>query len=464
MLTSALVTMMLATAVESPPVDPSVALSCCPRCPPSTECAKWVCLVGDCACDERYVVAGTPCTGGVCNGEGSCIGLASGVVSGHLQFYQNQGNFCPTTRNCTGARYLQSEFNTYVPLRDIKVYMVRVSDGAAMGQAATDANGNFLLSWSITGSSPVVAQLIVRGEHKDNRFFLRAADGTQLLLNTPTFNATSGSTSSNPQQIGTFAWGGPNNPNDVTNVYDGAWRTWDVLRQSSILMQRFTNLEVRISSPDCPTSCAQSTLNRILLDPGAAYAPQARIMHEMGHIASYRGSGTFRSSGAYCYPNAPGNCGWTIDQPQWSSVSFEEGLATFLGDTGLYSSNAVAPHTCYASQTFCGTGVFNIETSPITCVTDEGRWPLSVDRYLWDAFDSNADYVNEVQTRSWYEFIDALASFPPGEGNRHSDEPWLGNILIDPDGRSAVDFRENWKTLSVDTDLEWSSNCSSPGD
>jgi hypothetical protein len=41
----------------------------------------------------------------------------SGWVKGRLQFFQNQGNFCPTGRNCTGANYLQSEWHTNQPSR-----------------------------------------------------------------------------------------------------------------------------------------------------------------------------------------------------------------------------------------------------------------------------------------------------------------------------------------------------------
>ena len=34
---------------------------------------------------------------------------AGGFVAGTLQFFQAQGNFCPTTRTCTGAQYPQSD-------------------------------------------------------------------------------------------------------------------------------------------------------------------------------------------------------------------------------------------------------------------------------------------------------------------------------------------------------------------
>ena len=63
--------------------------------------------------------------------------IYTGVVSGRLRFYQNQGNYCPSTRDCSGAQYLESEYHTYQPVRDVKVY-VETSGGTLIGSGSTD--------------------------------------------------------------------------------------------------------------------------------------------------------------------------------------------------------------------------------------------------------------------------------------------------------------------------------------
>src|SRR5262245_1658490 len=76
---------------------------------------------------------------------------ASGTLAGRMLFLQQQGNFCPTTRDCTGARYLQGEFNKNQPVKDI-VIQVKNSSGAVIGTGATDSSGNFAIPWSTTSS------------------------------------------------------------------------------------------------------------------------------------------------------------------------------------------------------------------------------------------------------------------------------------------------------------------------
>lgn len=47
---------------------------------------------------------------------------ATGVVRGRLMFYQNQGNYCPATRDCTHAQYTQAQYNVANPVAHVKVY------------------------------------------------------------------------------------------------------------------------------------------------------------------------------------------------------------------------------------------------------------------------------------------------------------------------------------------------------
>lgn len=389
-----------------------------------------------------------------------------GYIAGTLQFNQWQGGFCPTTRDCTGASYLQAEFGTYVALRDTK-FQILAESGSLIGSGATDANGNFIASWCISGTvSTVDARVTWRAEHKDNRFFVRDANGTAYALNSTAFQLLAGTTSGSPQRLANpLRWGQPGLPNPVANIYDGAWRTWNSLRVANRTLGALNNLEIRADSTVCPTSCAFGESNLIHLDLNAEYSPQARVMHEIGHIVSHRASkdGGFRSSGAYCFPNTGSGCGWTFDTEEWASVGFEEGFATFLGDTALYVKNATRPHTCYASAQACASGYFEIDITG-TCVAGQNRWPITVSRYLWDVYDSSADRIGENVDRSLSEILDTIYAFPNGEDNHQKDEPWFGSNLDDLDGRSAEDFRYHLHQAGVSTYEAFQGNCSPVGD
>ena len=389
-----------------------------------------------------------------------------GFVAGAMQFYQFQGGFCPATRDCTGATYLQAEFGSYVPLRDAK-FQIIADSGAVLGSGATDANGSFIASWCAPGTlQSISAHVTWRGEHKDNRFFVRDANGAIFNLASAAFSLSAGTLATSPQQLpAPLRWGAPNLPNPVANIYDGAWRTWNSLRVANRALAALNGLELRADSPQCPSSCAIGSQNRIYLDPNARYAPQGRVMHEMGHIVSYRASrdGSFQFSGAYCFPNTSGTCGWNYDTEEWASVGLEEGLATFLGDTALYQKNATHPHTCVVSAAACGTGAFDVEAGG-NCVSGQNRWPLTVSRYLWDAYDSSADRAAETLDLSLTQIIDVVFAFPNGSANHAKDEPWCGSTVCDPDGRSAEDFRFLIQQAGTSTSESFQGNCSPVGD
>ena len=398
---------------------------------------------------------------------------SSGTVSGGVAFFQNQGNFCPATRTCTGATYVESQYHTNMPIGETKVFIQRASDNATIGQGVTDSNGRFTISWTnpaTTGN--ITANLIWVGEHKDGRFAVRSSSGAQFIFWTPNFTLNTGGNT----ESGTWTWGSAGAPHSLANVYDGAFHMWSFgLSQSNRMNSFFTGLSIYAFDDVCPTSCANGPSNRITLNTGAAYSPQARIMHEMGHIASYKGSSdqTFIQTGNcefYSYPSMTcvKGSGWTLDGPEWEAAAFEEGVATHLGDVCLYRANATDPHTCL-SATACGTGSFNIETSlGTTCAADQNRWPLNHVRYHWDNYDSNSDYTGEDLSRGMWEVLDTLSTFPLGLDNRDKDEPFVvqgGSIFIDDlDGRSPIDFREHWLTLGTNSSTQLANNCGSMGD
>lgn len=394
------------------------------------------------------------------------LAASSGTATGTIQFYQNQGNFCPTTRNCTGAKYPQSQYNTSRPIKNVKVYLRRQSDNVVIGQGTTDNSGNFSISWSDpAGSGNVLAQLIWRGEQKDGRFRIAGSAGEFWIWWSNKTLTNGGNTS-----IGALTWGNSSSPHALSNLYDGAHTMWaNSLAQSNRMNSFFTGVQVRAwDSATCPTSCADGPNNRIIMDDNSAYSPQGRILHEMGHIASYRASRdqNYKQGGSYCFGGEAAPCGWSLNGPENASVHFEEGVATHLGDVSLYFQNAPEPHTCLSSVA-CANNSFNVETSSGTsCAANVNRRPINAIRYFWDNYDSLSDYTGESLSRGVWEVVDTIHAFDNGADNNQKNEVWNAALTVmdDLDGRSAVDFRTNWNTWGTNSQTQLNNNCGSAGD
>ncbi len=80
---------------------------------------------------------------------GSTAFAVTGYIHARFMYYNHQGNFCPTSRNCTGAKYLESDFDHYLPVSHVKVGLFTTS-GTAIGQGVTDANGYVTMQWTNT--------------------------------------------------------------------------------------------------------------------------------------------------------------------------------------------------------------------------------------------------------------------------------------------------------------------------
>jgi hypothetical protein len=221
---------------------------------------------------------------------------------------------------------------------------------------------------------------------------------------------------------------------------------------------RFTNIAVRAFDPGCPTSCSDG--HSVTIDSaGSAFTPQGRIMHEFGHVASHL-SNEFQACADY---SRDGDSGWNLMTAEYACASFEEGLATFFGDTAIYWYQNPQPFTCLSSS-YC-TG-FDVEasTGAGSCTASERRWALTVDRYLRDLYDSTNE-ASDSNSASYATFFDTLERFPSGQGEGEDTEPFFLVFLDDPDGRSARDFRRHFEALTgTSTQTNFTANCSPVGD
>jgi hypothetical protein len=411
---------------------------------------------------KKLLVLGTLCTAAI----SSTAQAASGYVSGKLMFWQAQGNYCPAGRDCSGANYREADFDVAQPVREVQVQVVD-QDMNVLGASTSDLEGDFIISW-YSPSLPASAKILWKARHKEQRFeVVSAASGGIYYFTSGSFSLVNGTSTSVPQKVGNIVWGSSAAPSSLANLYDGAHRTWHyALSYSGLMNSVFTDVTIKAyDSVACPTSCARGSTKTITIDStGSAFMPQGRIMHEMGHIASYL-SQPFRGTGAYDWPNQCTSCGgWSLTAQEWKVAGFEEAMATFIGDVSIYWHWAQEPVTCLSSSA-CGINTFNTENSTVSgCASGEHRWPLTSERYLWDVYDSIDDpnYTDTVHIEYW-QFFTTLSQFGAGTSNHQADEAWNSDYsAVDAyDGRSAEDFEFNlMDRYAVSSSAQRLSNCS----
>ena len=369
---------------------------------------------------------------------------AGGVIAGRMLFYQNNQDYCPSTQNCDAANYVEAQYQTYQPLAELKVY-VEDEAGTILGQSSTSVGGDFRIAW-YRGTAPSSVRLFWRGEHKDGRFHLRTASGARFRSVTSYFAPVVGTTSASPQRRGDIRFGSATNPPAYANLYDGAWRMWHfALSYSNRMHALFTDVEIRAFGNDdsCPTSCAGG--KQVSIDSNSTFVLSDRILHELGHIASEL-SHPWSTAADYCR-DEPGStqCGWSYQTAEWRSRSFEEGLATFLGD--------VAQFWFWAPDPTIGGTSREVNTA---CSTNESRWAQAMFQYLWDAYDDHADAGwDDADNVAYYAFIDTLASYCDGSGDHCASEG-----VANRDGRSASDFAyQMFELTGAHTTRERINNC-----
>lgn len=426
--------------------------------------------------------------------------LSYGTTAGKVRFRQRNGGFCPSTADCTGALYRQTDFNTLMGIPEARVELLR-SDGAVIGSGVSDGAGNYSISWVSYGPQPpgtVLGKLRVRYEHKDGRFRFRTTSDQQATSTGGLVLLTHGTSVSNPQSLWWY-WGTSSSPNPFANAYWAAWMLWDKrLKYSNRMLARFDNLDIYgfdstapcngNSCASCGTSCARGYYElggnpawanarmTVVLDANAAYNPQERVMHEMGHIADYV-SRYYRFSTGYGYT---GDTSWNFTSREYRPSALHEGLASFIGSSGFYHDYATDPRTCFSGDgVHCyagGSGGSPMRIEPSSqgsCGVEEGRWAISHTRFFWDLYDQVDDGSDTIDLQQ-YEIFDSIGALPCpnwpacyGSGQAHDPYSFVSNDLSQRttscvDCGSAWSFRNNMLneySKGYDVQDEYFNNC-----
>lgn len=419
----------------------------------------------------------------------------SGYITGIIQNYNRLGAYCEETSitSCTGAKYLQSSYRKYLPVKDAQVMVVAVINQGAnesvysLGEGNTNAQGRYVISWNINATmqflfdtNNAMYQLRWRPTHKDGRFSVRSATGAQYFLWGQIPSLTNGTTASAPQNLGTYSWGNASSPNAIANLYVGALRQWDNISISNRMNAFFTDVKIRIfqgceTEIDSASACFIGSSKTIKIPDDDSVWRQFTILHEMGHAVSYLASrnqnfmSCAAAEGAYKYD---GEDEHYVGTPEHACIQFEEGFADFIAATALYAPNAVTPIAPCLETSSC-TIVINIEKSngvTDSCDTSkkENRWVLTTARFLWDLYDSTSDYAGDIYQQPLYTFIDTIHSFDNGTGNGQKNEPWNSALtqIDNYDGRSTYDYKllyEHWHDNITSLNAVYSANCSPAG-
>ena len=381
---------------------------------------------------------------------------AYGVVRGNIEHWNKLSLSCtPSTANgnCVGARYLDSQFDRYEPIRNAVVKLFDASTREVIGEGFTNAQGQFTVPWFRT-VHPGNVYLEWHTIHRDNRFRVTNDDGRFWSFHTNTFLADATTSMSAPQDIGPHRYGWRDGPNSVTNVYYAAQRVWsDALSSSALMHSRFTNERIRVGNFG-GSSFARD--DDIFIDNNNAFQFDT-IAHELGHEASDEASRNYKFCGDYGRDGVPGH---SLNSPEWQCASFEEGVATFIGSRALYWQTARQP-MMYG---------WNLENpNNYVCSGTQNRWEVMTSAFLRDAYDTQVDRADEI-SMPFYRVFDVLNAFTGSTGNRGKDEPWrrFRRRLDDKDGRSAVDYLrigiDSLGLPSAQMSAIYAQNCSPVGD
>lgn len=431
------------------------------------------------------------------------------IVGGWVKVYNVNGNYCPSGANCVGARYPQSDYAANLPFANVKI-RIEDASGNVLGQGTSNSTGWYQIAWS---SAATISQFRVRffAEHKDGRFRLTYTNGVTAqwatgLINTTLYPAPY------VQNIGTAYIGSSTAPDGHGNAYWAAERLWTQTYQYVGLLQtNFTGVEIRgfansvpgyiTPAGTCPTSCARGSAKKVQLDASAQYAPQARVMHEMGHVASYwlkpHTEGVGGASWASYAWGGDTSETWGQESHEYGAAAFEEAFATHGGSITLWSPQSEQPTTCLSGGGTCYTGPApvlrfalsgtTLETTNYPYATNycnlsptspESRRALSAMRFMWDVYDDRNDADGDTYSAGvscfWCQF-GVMNAYGSGNGVDDIDEPWFyyypsfppGGpgypMYVDkPDTRGSIAYSRRYQSAfsAPEVGTLWVDNCS----
>jgi hypothetical protein len=400
-----------------------------------------------------------------------------GYVQGRLLFFQAQGNWCdaPNGFDCTGAFYLNTEVNTFQPVKEVKLKIL-AADNSVIGQGSTDAGGQFVVHWCASLSQDFTqSKLQWRTDNANGRFKVTDLNGNVQVHTTNSFGLFA---AEGVRDIGDRFWGNASAPNSLDNVYDGAWKMWtNNVQNAPKMVTDFTNVQIRgftsTTGTDCPSSCADGPNKIIKLSSDSPLRPDPRVMHEMGHIVSWlsdRRKPMGTRDGSYSYSGNTPNA-WALNSVEFKAAAFEEALATVFGDMALYGWWANQPFTCFPASPGAACTLpsntsslnYDLEADANVCRADASHQIVNTIHLLWDVWDGpnngedssnvcncgapGCQVWNDTDGQDFVDFVNVLANYAAGTGANQKDEPWNSDRtkITEPEGRGYINFRNNWR-------------------
>ena len=355
-----------------------------------------------------------------------------------------------------------------------------------VGAGKTATNGSYLIKWTGAASRPSPAKITLSFQTAldDNVFFVADATGVVAKLQ-KTITPVSGTTQAAPQNL-TDALAGADGYWNAYWAIEKQWR--ETLAPASGPAMGSAGTEVRgfeFSIPGflelCGTSCAVGAARKVQLDPNAKFTPQARAMHEFGHIVSYQ-THPWMWTTNYDWG---GFAGWTESVAEWAVSGWEEANATHYGSITFWQATAVQPTTCYSNGGHCymtagpvvptsGSDLekssypFTVNNCDLTATNPEARWPISQMRFLWDVYDNHNDADGDSYSAAVSHYathVNLLAFYPEGTDFGQIDEVWDASrsAASEPDGRGSSSYESNYlASTQQSVSILRIDNCSPP--
>jgi hypothetical protein len=226
----------------------------------------------------------------------------------------------------------------------------------------------------------------------------------------------------------------------------------------------------------CPNSCTDPVNKRVQLDDQAQWSPQGRIMHELGHIATYTAR-PWKKVSVYNYDGTGEYWDWAT--PEFGSAAFEEAMASHYGNMTFWNRHAsVTPTTCTSNGFTCYSGAgatlpntdFELTSFPAAtnnCIVNESLFPISAMRFLWDVYDNRNDATGDTYSAGsgdFWQHASLMQLYEAGTSLHQHEDPWnpTKTAVTEPHGRASASYAWNYvnRAYLPSIDMLRTVNCS----